>query len=862
MRPEYLPWWELATVLSVASVVVLFLGRLAEQRLESAVWRRTIWQVAVTAMLTLLLVELTGLSHLPAAWLGHHRNAAASARQGDAPAQLPSAEHGHGDWANEPPQVNNAAAPPTQNNEYSQPSPLSGPSTAIVDSDSPVDGESLQDESSFAGDYAAFDFDLDLAAPLGDGDRDCQTEARSPRTPGRTDQGESSSHEARPSEECSVPTPAVLASSLAPEQPAVPASWPALVWLAGSLAIGLSMLSGYLLAASIRWRSQSMASSDLQQRVDDLARRIGVRRRVRLIESRRIRTPAAMGLIQPFIVIPAGFKEDFDPREQEAILVHELGHLAAADPAWQMATNLVAVLLWWQPAIWLLRRRLEFASEVAADEATLIVPAGPEHLAAGLVAMGRRLIERPQLGWLPMTGDGYRSNLGRRVRRLLQLKTGRRARPRRELVRWLRAGLVCLLVLTMVFGSAWFRPPAARAEGELTMTKLRISWSRSLAAAAVAVVFTPTLDKAAADEPQVSDPGQMLAAVAQDREEGHQPIVVLREEDAPRRDGDARREGDGDRDREHPEARERDGDREHPEARERDGDREHPEAREREGDREQAEAREREAAERREADRERAEAREREMQEAREREMAAHRERTLDELEGERNELTERVAHLRRELQGVPEGQEMELRRALEETMHAAQRVGQEMERVRHGDTPRPEGERREDPEAAVREIMQERQELMELGKALHQELEELQRAGKEDAAHGVARRLEEVKREYAELEARAKEIHGQINHPDQPRPAGPPREEIERRVEHLRVAAENLHAAGLHDQAEMVMQQAERLADEGRMPPREQPGPRPPEAPIQDLQRQLQQMRGQMEEMQRALRMLMERDR
>jgi hypothetical protein len=44
--------------------------------------------------------------------------------------------------------------------------------------------------------------------------------------------------------------------------------------------------------------------------------------------------------------------------------------------------------------------------------------------------------------------------------------------------------------------------------------------------------------------------------------------------------------------------------------------------------------------------------------------------------------------------------------------------------------------------------------------------------------------------------------------------------------------------------------------------PPRREPPREPLEGAVRDLQRQVHEMRGQMEEMQRALRMLLERER
>ena len=71
------------------------------------------------------------------------------------------------------------------------------------------------------------------------------------------------------------------------------------------------------------------------------------------------------------------------------------------------------------------------AGERSADEASLLVPGGPRLLAGCLVQFGRRVRGESRYAWLAVKGSGFRSGLGRRVHRLLQMGgTARPAPPR------------------------------------------------------------------------------------------------------------------------------------------------------------------------------------------------------------------------------------------------------------------------------------------------------------------------------------------------------------------------------------------------------------------------------------------------
>ena len=123
----------------------------------------------------------------------------------------------------------------------------------------------------------------------------------------------------------------------------------------------------------------------------------------------------------------------------------------------------------------------------------------------------------------------------------------------------------------------------------------------------------------------------------------------------------------------------------------------------------------------------------------------------------------------------------------------------------------------------------------------MKEKLEQLRREGLADKAEQLqaeidqfmarskAERADAAAREHArEAERKAREMHERA----QREPGPPPEGDLERRMHHLRVAVENLHAAGLHDPAEKIAKMAEEMRQnlERQGPP---PEPRPE---LQDL--------------------------
>jgi hypothetical protein len=275
--------------------------------------------------------------------------------------------------------------------------------------------------------------------------------------------------------------------------------WPGLVWLVGATLVAGRAVLARLLLLVFRWKRRAVVDPDLQKRVRSVAERLGLRRRVRILESESLRGPVAFGIVWPTIALPARFADEHTHAQQEAMLAHELGHLAAHDPAWHLFADLLAALQWWHPLAWWLRRQLATASEAAADEASLVVADGPSLLAACLVELGGRLADRRAGAWLPMAG-GFRSALGRRVQRLLGLG-GQAWRPPGRLV----LALVLILgppalVAVAVLSTAWARSRVF-AEGVMPMQTGKQTWPRSLAALVLVAALGSADDRPAVAQP-------------------------------------------------------------------------------------------------------------------------------------------------------------------------------------------------------------------------------------------------------------------------------------------------------------------------------------------------------------------------
>lgn len=144
-------------------------------------------------------------------------------------------------------------------------------------------------------------------------------------------------------------------------------------WVAGASLLGARFLRNELRTLRAVRRARPVVGGDLGLGLDLDALRVraGVRRRVRWLHSESVATPAAGGLLRPYVLLPVGFAAHLPPRQLTFVLLHELAHIRRGDLAVAAAQRLVQILWFFHPAVWLASRLVEQHRELACDQDAL-----------------------------------------------------------------------------------------------------------------------------------------------------------------------------------------------------------------------------------------------------------------------------------------------------------------------------------------------------------------------------------------------------------------------------------------------------------------------------------------------------------
>ena len=190
-------------------------------------------------------------------------------------------------------------------------------------------------------------------------------------------------------------------------------------------------------------------------------RRMGFKHGTALLTSDDLASPISWGLMRPVILLNTRAVEAAG--EAEAIIAHELAHVARMDWVKLLLARIATALFWFNPLVWILAREAHQLREEAADDAVLAADIADTDYAQLLVGVARHECPGLLLGAHGVAPS--KTSLARRVARVLDGKS-----VRGPAARGFAAGVLVgaflvaapLAALTLTPGGASKPAPAAR----------------------------------------------------------------------------------------------------------------------------------------------------------------------------------------------------------------------------------------------------------------------------------------------------------------------------------------------------------------------------------------------------------------
>jgi len=186
-------------------------------------------------------------------------------------------------------------------------------------------------------------------------------------------------------------------------------------WAGGVGLGGIKLFAGWWKLRRLCRAAVAVSPAAWSASLRDMAGRLGVTKRIRIVTSTLIDVPAVVGWIRPAIVVPAALLANLPATYLDAVLAHELAHLRRRDYLVNALQCGVEVLLFYHPAVWWVSRQVRVEREHCCDDDAAIVCGDRLEYARAIASLEELRTERSRLALAASGG-----HLLTRVRRLVE----------------------------------------------------------------------------------------------------------------------------------------------------------------------------------------------------------------------------------------------------------------------------------------------------------------------------------------------------------------------------------------------------------------------------------------------------------
>ncbi|MEZ6127664.1 MAG: M56 family metallopeptidase [Planctomycetaceae bacterium] len=222
-------------------------------------------------------------------------------------------------------------------------------------------------------------------------------------------------------------------------------------WVLGVLLLVVQTATGLFVTSQLLRRSESLQNQRLS---DCSAAVLNVFRdgNARLMSSDEVRVPVTVGWWKPTVLLPASWR-DWSTSKLEAVLAHEVTHVARRDFVVAVLAEVNRCMYWFHPMSWWLRRTLSDLAEEACDDAAIGLTGNPAGYARHLLEVAAALTHGRGRLVHPGLSMARESNVESRIATILDF-----TRPLSRQLTWKTLAVLLLVTVPVIALSAALQP--------------------------------------------------------------------------------------------------------------------------------------------------------------------------------------------------------------------------------------------------------------------------------------------------------------------------------------------------------------------------------------------------------------------
>ena len=192
------------------------------------------------------------------------------------------------------------------------------------------------------------------------------------------------------------------------------------IWFMGVAFFTLRLMGGLMYVQQLRTQHLVSLPAEWQSRMNFFKNKLGVRYAVSLAESALVSVPMVVGWLKPLILMPIGTVNSMSTAQVEAILAHELAHIAHRDYLLNIAQSVIEILFYYHPAAWWISANIRAERENRCDDVAVLLCGNSLIYAKALLSLQEMQLQNVRTYGLALTLAGKNKHfLLKRIKRIL-----------------------------------------------------------------------------------------------------------------------------------------------------------------------------------------------------------------------------------------------------------------------------------------------------------------------------------------------------------------------------------------------------------------------------------------------------------
>jgi len=208
------------------------------------------------------------------------------------------------------------------------------------------------------------------------------------------------------------------------------------------------LLSGYQRLKKLKLASKLPVPALWADIFNHTITQLKLNKTVQFYLSTKVNVPLVIGFFKPVVLFPVALATQLDPKQVEAILVHELSHIRRNDYLINLVKTCIETLLFFNPFVWLTTKFIHIEREHACDDLVVKITGTPLTYAHALLKL--ELLRDTQTPALSLAATGKNQHLYQRIKRITDMKT--------NYINAKQQFLILTLTIATVVSLAWINP--------------------------------------------------------------------------------------------------------------------------------------------------------------------------------------------------------------------------------------------------------------------------------------------------------------------------------------------------------------------------------------------------------------------